>query len=57
MVMLGCWSSNKDAAALEQLREAAKADLVAGSLLEATRLCIELARDVPADVPISVTAA
>jgi hypothetical protein len=56
-IMLGCWSADKDAAALEQLRDAAKADVVAGSLREATRLCVELASDVPADLPMSVTAA
>jgi hypothetical protein len=56
-IMLGCWSADTDAAALEQLREAAKADLVAGSLQEATRLCVELARNVPVDVPAAVTAA
>jgi predicted PurR-regulated permease PerM len=56
-IMLGCWSADTDAAALEQLREAAKADLVAGSLQEATRLCVELARNVPDDVRVAVTAA
>jgi predicted PurR-regulated permease PerM len=56
-IMLGCWSADTDAAALEQLRDAAKADLVAGSLQEATRLCVELARNVPEDVPVAVTAA
>jgi predicted PurR-regulated permease PerM len=56
-IMLGCWSADTDAAALEQLREAAKADLVAGSLQEATKLCVELARNVPDDVPAAVTAA
>ena len=56
-IMLGCWSADTDAAALEQLREAAKADLVAGSLREATRLCVELASEVPAELAVSVTAA
>jgi hypothetical protein len=56
-IMLGCWSADKGAAALEQLREAARADIVAGTLREATRLCVELAGDVPAGLPISVTAA
>jgi predicted PurR-regulated permease PerM len=56
-IMLGCWSANKNAAALEQLREAAKADVVAGSLREATRLCVELASDLRAGPKVAATAA
>ena len=56
-IMLGCWSANTDAAVLEQVREAAKADLVAGSLREATRLCVELATEVPAELSVAGTAA
>jgi hypothetical protein len=56
-IMLGCWSADKDAAALEQLRDAAKADIVAGSLREATRLCVELASEVRGDPHMAVTAA
>src|SRR3954449_5752217 len=56
-IMLGCWSANTDVAILEQVREAAKADLVAGSLREATRLCVELATEVPAELSVVGTAA
>jgi hypothetical protein len=42
--MLACWSANDDAASLQQLRDAAKADVVAGSLHDAAKLCIEMAR-------------
>lgn len=41
-IMLGCWMKETDAAALEQLRDGAKADLVAASLGEALKLCIEV---------------
>jgi predicted PurR-regulated permease PerM len=40
-IILGCWIKDTDAAALELLRESAKADLVAASIGEAVRLCIE----------------
>jgi hypothetical protein len=40
-IMVGCWTS--DAARAEILREAAKADLFATSLREATKICVELA--------------
>jgi len=40
-IILGCWIKEIDPAALELLREGAKADLVAASLGEAVRLCIE----------------
>ncbi len=55
--MLGCWSVDTEAAVLEQLREAAKADLVAGNLREATRLCVELATEVPSKLSVAGTAA
>ena len=42
-IILGCWMKETDAAALEQLRDDAKADLVAASLGEALKLCIEVA--------------
>ena len=56
-IMLGCWSGGNDAAALEQLREAARADVVAGSLREATRLCVELASDLRPHSEVAATAA
>jgi predicted PurR-regulated permease PerM len=40
-IMVGCWV--EDAAAAEQLQEIAKADIVAPSLREATRICVALA--------------
>ena len=40
-IILGCWMKDMDPAALEQLRDGAKADLVAASLGEAIKLCIE----------------
>ncbi len=39
--ILGCWMQNKEPAVLEQMRDAAKADLVAASLGGAVKLCIE----------------
>jgi hypothetical protein len=42
-IILGCWMKEMDPAALEQLRDGAKADLVAASLGEALKLCIESA--------------
>src|SRR6202051_3776947 len=41
IIILGCWIKEMDPAALEQLREGAKADLAAASLGEAVKLCIE----------------
>ena len=41
IIILGCWVKDIDAAALEALRDNAKADLVAASLGEAVKLCIE----------------
>jgi hypothetical protein len=40
-IVLGCWLKDMDPAALETLREGAKADLAAASLGEAVKLCIE----------------
>ena len=40
-IILCCWFQQTDPAALELLREGAKADLVAASLGEAIKLCIE----------------
>lgn len=40
-IILGCWDKELDPAALELLREGARADLVAASLSEAVKLCIE----------------
>ncbi len=40
-IILGCWLKEIDPAALELLREGAKADLVAATLGEAVKLCIE----------------
>jgi predicted PurR-regulated permease PerM len=40
-IILGCWVKETDPAALELLREGAKADLVASSLGEAVQLCIK----------------
>jgi hypothetical protein len=44
-IILGCWVKDIDLAALELLREGAKADLVAASLGEAVKLCIEATGD------------
>jgi predicted PurR-regulated permease PerM len=38
-IMLGCWAENIDKAALEELRETAKADTAAASLSEAMMIC------------------
>jgi predicted PurR-regulated permease PerM len=43
-IILGCWMKDIDAGGLERLRDGARADLVAASLGEAVKLCIELAR-------------
>jgi predicted PurR-regulated permease PerM len=44
-IMVGCWV--EDTAAAEQFQETAKADFVAPSLREATRICVALARATP----------
>src|ERR1700693_5404489 len=41
IIILGCWVKDIDPTALEVLRDSAKADLVAASLGEAVKLCIE----------------
>ena len=43
-IILGCWMKHIDVGGLERLRDGARADLVAASLGEAVKLCIELAR-------------
>ena len=43
-IILGCWMKDIDATGQERLRDGARADLVAASLGEAVKLCIELAR-------------
>jgi hypothetical protein len=40
-IILGCWMRDMDPAALDELRDGAKADLAASSLGEALKLCIE----------------
>jgi hypothetical protein len=40
-IILGCWMKDMASAALEKLRDSAKADLAAASLGEALKLCIE----------------
>jgi len=40
-IILGCWVKEIDSAALELLREGAKADFIAASMREAVKLCIE----------------
>jgi predicted PurR-regulated permease PerM len=40
-IILGCWMKDINPAALEQLRDGARADLAAASLGEAIKLCIE----------------
>lgn len=42
-IILGCWIKDLDPAGLEAFKEASKADLVATSLGEAVKLCIEAA--------------
>ena len=44
-IILGCWVKEIEPDALELLREGAKADLVAGSLGEAVKLCIDAAKN------------
>jgi predicted PurR-regulated permease PerM len=40
-IILGCWMKDMDPAALELLRDGAKADLAAASVAEAVKMCIE----------------
>jgi predicted PurR-regulated permease PerM len=40
-IILGCWMKDMDPAALEHLRDGAKADLAAASVAEAVKMCIE----------------
>ena len=61
-IILGCWLKDMAPAALETLREGAKADLAAASLGEAVKLCIEATGVEPLsqlneDQPSKVTAA
>ena len=42
-ILLGCWAENLDKEALEELREAAKADVAAGTLREAMMICRTMA--------------
>jgi predicted PurR-regulated permease PerM len=62
-IILGCWIKEMDSAALEQLREGAKADLAAASNGEALKLCIEATgvespgREMQQDKLSSITAA
>jgi predicted PurR-regulated permease PerM len=46
-IVLGCWTADTSATAAENLREAARADLAASTLREATALCLDLARTGP----------
>jgi hypothetical protein len=62
-ILLGCWMKDIDPAVLEQIRHSTKADLVAASLGEAVKLCIEAVdekshrRMLPKDGPAATTAA
>jgi predicted PurR-regulated permease PerM len=61
-IILGCWMKDLDPAALEQLRDGAKADLAANSLGEAVKLCIEATGfesepEVAAHIELSATTA
>jgi hypothetical protein len=47
IIILGCWVKDIDQVALEILRDNAKADLVAASLGEAVKLCIDAAAGAP----------
>ena len=49
-IILGCWIKDNDPAALEILREGVKADLVALSLGDAVKQCLDSARSPEADV-------
>ena len=57
-ILLGCWAENLDKESLEELREAAKADMAAGGLREAMMVCRASAGAMEFDVqPNIVTAA
>ena len=56
-IILGCWMKDMEPAALESLREGAKADLAASSLGGAINLCIELTGFVAISTIPSETAA
>jgi hypothetical protein len=45
-ILLGCWTADTNTTVAENLREAARADLAASTLREATALCLALARQV-----------
>jgi hypothetical protein len=45
--MVGLWKGAESADQVEALKEGAKADMFASTLREATRMCIELARQKP----------
>ena len=53
IIILGCWVKDIDAAALEVLRDNAKADLVAASLGETVKLCIEATGVADQSQPVS----
>ena len=53
IIILGCWVKDIDADALEVLRDNAKADLVAASLGETVKLCIEAAGVADQSQPVS----
>jgi hypothetical protein len=46
-IVLGCWTADTNTTVAENLREAARADLAASTLREATSLCLALARTGP----------
>jgi hypothetical protein len=46
-ILLGCWTADTNTTVAENLREAARADLAASTLREATALCLALARTGP----------
>jgi len=48
-IILGCWVKEIDPAAVESLRDGAKADLVATSMSEAIKLCIDATGVIGAD--------
>jgi predicted PurR-regulated permease PerM len=61
-IILGCWMKDIDPAALEQMRDAARADLAAATLGEAVKFCIQAAGETshrgmtPKDGPAATTA-
>jgi hypothetical protein len=55
-IMLGCWAEHLDRESLEELRDAAKADLAAGTLREAMMICrtaagVQEVDEAPSPVP------